>query len=940
MDEKNSPDSTGSSEEPTLPQEEPGTVHLTASPAEGAGTVIGNYKLLEKLGEGGFGVVYLAEQTEPIRRKVALKIIKLGMDTKEVVARFEAERQALGLMDHPNVAQVYDAGATDTGRPYFVMELVKGVPITDYCDKHKLPIQERLVIFMDVCRAVQHAHQKGIIHRDLKPSNVLIAEQEDKPVPKVIDFGVAKAVSMELTEKTLFTMEGQMIGTPQYMSPEQAGMGGIDIDTRSDIYSLGVLLYELLTGTTPLEPRRLREAGFAAIEKLIQEEESPKPSTRITTLGEELSTTAQVRKVEPAKLKRLVQGDLDWIVMKALEKDRSRRYESATGLAADIQHHLTDESVQASPPSISYRLRKFGRRYRAALATAALVFAVLVAGVVVSVSQAIRALEAREAEAKQRELAEDQRHLAEANALKAQEAAEEAKAVLAFFRDKVLSAARPKGQRGGLGIDVTIREAVDVAEPQIEKAFGDRPLVEASIRSTLGSTYNFLGEGNAAISQNERAFELREKLLGPEHPATLSSMNNLAISYGDAGRLDEALELREETLELKKKVLGPEYPTTLGSMTNLANSYWDAGRVEKALALREETLELKKKVLGPEHPDTLIAMTNLASSRRDAGRFDESLELNEEVLELSKKVLGPEHPATLLSMNNLAISYANAGRNDEALALREETLELRTKVLGREHPDTLSAMGSLANSYRDAARFDEALALNEETLELREKVLGPEHPDTLISMTNLANSYWDAGRVEKALALREETLDLQKKVLGPEHQGTVLSMANLAVSYRGAGRLDEAVTLSEETLELRKEILGPQHPHTLTSMNSLALCYGQVGRHEEALALQEKTLELQRKVLGPERPSTLGAMTNLANSYHKAGRREEAIALQKKSLAIKRRVLPPGHPFLPKAITNLAKFYEEEGRNTEAQALRKELAELKAGVKAKKPATK
>ncbi len=381
----------------------PGGIDVTAdmtSVAEQAGSVLGNYKLLQQIGEGGFGVVFMAEQTRPVRRKVALKIIKPGMDTREVIARFEAERQALALMDHPNIARVLDAGATESGRPYFVMELVKGVPLTEFCDSNKSSAKDRLDLFVTICRAVQHAHQKGIIHRDLKPSNVMVTLHDNKPVPKVIDFGVSKAISQQLTEKTLFTAYGQMVGTPVYMSPEQAQMSGLDIDTRSDIYSLGVILYELLTGTTPLDAHRLRKTAYAELQRLIREEDAPTPSTRLSTLGDALPQIAQKRKTDPRRLRQLLRGDLDWIVMKALEKERSRRYESASALAADVQRFLAEEPIEARPPSAWYRFSKLAHRNKVALATASLVGLSLIAGTLVSTRQAVRATTA-EAAAKQ-----------------------------------------------------------------------------------------------------------------------------------------------------------------------------------------------------------------------------------------------------------------------------------------------------------------------------------------------------------------------------------------------------------------------------------------------------------------------------------------------------------------------------------------------------------
>src|SRR5262245_35733962 len=349
------------------------------SVTERPGTIIGSYKLLEEIGEGGFGTVFMAEQTSPVRRKVALKVIKPGMDTKQVIARFEAERQALAIMDHPHIARVFDGGTTATGRPYFVMELVKGTPITDFGDQNQLTPRQRLELFVPVCRAVQHAHQKGIIHRDLKPSNVLVSRHDATPVVKVIDFGVAKAIGQELTDKTLFTAFAQMVGTPMYMSPEQAGTSDLDVDTRSDIYSLGVLLYELLTGTTPFDKERFRSAGYDEMRRIIREEEPARPSSRVSTLGEAASTVWENRRTEPRRLCRLLRGEVDWVVMKCLEKDRTRRYETADALAADLERYLADEPVQACPPSAWYRARKFVRRNRVAIGTSAVSLAAVLA---------------------------------------------------------------------------------------------------------------------------------------------------------------------------------------------------------------------------------------------------------------------------------------------------------------------------------------------------------------------------------------------------------------------------------------------------------------------------------------------------------------------------------------------------------------------------------
>ena len=508
---------------------------------EGPGTVIGPYKLLQPIGEGGMGTVYMAEQTQPVRRTVALKLIKSGMGSRQVLARFGAERQALALMDHPSIAKVFDAGTTDAGRPYFVMELVKGVPITKFCDDRRLTLRERLELAIPVCQAVQHAHQKGIIHRDLKPSNILIAMYDGKPVPKIIDFGVAKATGARLTDQTLYTEFGSIVGTLEYMSPEQAELNQLDIDTRSDIYSLGVLLYELLTGSTPLDHKRLKAVLFLEVLRLIREEESPRPSLRLSTT-DELPSIAACRHVEPRKLSGLVHGELDWIVMKALEKDRNRRFETANGLAADLRRYLDDEPVQACPPSISYIMRKFARRNRVTLLTASFVALALLTGTVVSAWQAIRATRAMAT---------------------ARDEAEKANAINEFLMKDLLGQASP--YNNSVPDRLTLREVLDRAAARVETRFRTRPLLEAALRHTIAATYSGLGAYDECGPHFAAALEIYQREKGPwavETGITMAGQGEVLWRTGELSKAEPLLRQATDILR-RARAMGTLTPGTL-----------------------------------------------------------------------------------------------------------------------------------------------------------------------------------------------------------------------------------------------------------------------------------------------------------------------------------------------------------------------------------------
>ncbi len=781
------------------------------SPPDRQSERIGPFRLLEKIGEGGMGIVYLAEQEIPVRRRVALKVIKQGMDTKQVVARFEAERQALALMDHPCVAKVFDAGSTPEGRPYFVMEYVKGVPISQYCDVHRLTNRERLELFRSLCEGVQHAHQKAIIHRDLKPSNILVAEVDGRPTPKIIDFGVAKATAQRLTEKTMFTELGVLIGTPEYMSPEQAELTGEDVDTRTDVYSLGVILYELLVGVLPFDSKDLRNGGFEGIRRMIREEDPKRPSTRFATLGEHSIESARRRRMDVPTILRQLRGDLDWITMKALEKDRARRYGSPMDLAADLARHLADEPVQARPPSTAYRARKFIRRHRFGVTAASVVSVALVAGIV---GTAVGLVRARRSEA-----------LARVEQAKASRVA----AFLSDMLDQVDPIGMGRSLRAHLveeiakqsshGFSLEDVNTVDVARHVLDEEILDKavkrvdtelkeePSLAADLYHTIGSTYYQLQLYTQAAAVWKRAVSLSERAHGVEGELTLHLKADIGGAYRRAGRHREAEVFYREAFETSRRVLGEDAEPTLVFMQDLGDVIRYQGRDDEAESLLRQAMDKMKRTLGPDAHEILWTGNNLAGVLRSQGHFPEAEALLRDTTEKMKRVSGIEHQETLNALNNLAWVLNLSGRPVEAETLLNDILEKSRRVLGDEVYLTLMIRRRLADVYVAQARYDESEPLMRDNLQKMRRTLGDEHPETFLQAHALANLLVTRGRAGEAVPLFLEALSRGRNVLGEADLRTLAISNDLASAYQQMGRRPEAEKLYLATTRT----LGEKH---------------------------------------------------------------------------------------------------------------------------------
>jgi serine/threonine protein kinase len=745
-----------------------------------AGAEIGPYKIITQLGEGGFGSVYLAEQSAPVQRRVALKLIKPGMDSRLVMARFEAERQVLALMDHPSVAKVFDAGLTPEGRPFFVMELVRGEPITRFCELERVNVEDRVRLMMKVCGAVQHAHMKGVLHRDLKPSNILVSLVDGEPLPKVIDFGVAKALHQRLSESTIYTEMGQMIGTPEYMSPEQA-RGSADVDTRADIYALGAILYELLSGVPPLDVGARRKEGQAALERTIEQEHPPAPSVRLSELAKS-GQFAAFRGIDAPTALRRVRGDLDWIVLKCLEKERSRRYSSAAALAEDLERYLQDDPVLAGPPSATYRAAKFIKRHRVAVIASALVLLSLVGGIIGTTYGLARAKQETAA---------------------AERARDESEAVTSFLI-KMIESVDPDEA----GRDVTVRAALDQSSKDLHKSFADRPLVEARVRHALGISYWQLGFLEQADEHLPAVVDLRRKALGPEHRDTLRALANVGGLRLEQGRFAEAEEILKEAVEGFTTTLGPGHGLTLGVASNLAVLYSRRGADQEALEMSRRVYEGQKIARGPDHEQTLGALINLGDQLSEMGRMDEAEPLLKEAVERWERAHGQEKTGTLIALHSWGMHKKNQGKFDEAEAIIRRVIDARSRILGEQHVDTLTAIGNLGVILTSKKQMIEAEAALTRAWTGMRNTLGDGHPTTLRVLNLLSTNLEEQGWPERSRPVIEQIIHSARTLarepdIGP---GDLNDLAHALLHMQPAEQQDvnTALALAKRACEVER----------------------------------------------------------------------------------------------------------------------------------------
>jgi eukaryotic-like serine/threonine-protein kinase len=939
------PTAPGDSNGETRTLGQPAKVEADASakPRQSLPGRIGNYRIVRLLGEGGMGAVYEAEQDQP-RRIVALKVIKSAWASPSLLHRFEQESAALARLHHPGIAQVYEAGTADSGtgtQPYFAMEyIVGGQTLTEHAKDRGLNTEQRLNLIAEVCDAVQHAHQRGIIHRDLKPGNILVDEHGH---PKILDFGVARITDSD-TQATRQTDVGQLVGTLAYMSPEQALADPLALDTRSDVYALGVILYELLAGKLPYDlSNKLHEA--------------------VLTIREKDATSL-------SSVSRIYRGDIETVVAKAMEKDKARRYASAADLAADIRRHLKDEPIVARPASAGYQLYKFSRRHRALVGGIAAVFVVLLGGIVVSTLEAARARGAEHAAvlagqtaaierdhartAEQQAIQERNRavtaeHQAEQDRNRARDSevralndrnlaveqkkraateAATAAAVNNFLQNDLLAQASNATQAtpdSKPDPNLTVRMALDRAATRVEGKFTNQPLVEAAIRQTLGHTYSDLGAYPEAEKHLQRAIDLRSRILGPEHQDTLESQLLLADCLNTDLKPAQAEPLMTKVLEIERRLFGESDPRTLEAISTMGYTYVRQGKYPEAEALLRPALDRARRALDNDDPALLLILTNLAPALANQGKLAQAATVEIDLLQASRRVNGPEHPHTVGAMQTLASYYARMRQLSKAAELYQQVIEIQGRVRGADHPNRLLTMGGLARLYQLEGKFEESKQLYLKLIAAWRRVGGDEDSRTLTAINNLTIVYSQQGQYADAERLLENLLAIRQRVSGEEGLETLTVKQNLAATYVEQGKYEQAEPMLNRVLEVRRRVLGAEDPQTLSAMGWLASVYVGQGKYGQAEPMLNSILEVRRRVSGAEHLDTLIAMNALAAMYQRQGRNADADALYAKVAEAARRTLGPQHAETLSALSGIGSIRIQLRKYAEAEPVLREV---------------
>ncbi len=818
-------------------------------------TNIGPYQILDVLGEGGMAVVYLAEQSEPVKRRVALKIVKAGMDSKQVVARFRSEEQALAVLDHPYIAKIFDGGIAESGRPYFAMEHVKGMPITDYCDEHRLNNEQRLELFIQVCSAVQHAHLKGLIHRDLKPSNILVGVVDGTPEPKIIDFGIAKATSTTLTEATLYTRIGQIVGTPQYMSPEQAGLTGLDIDTRADIYSLGVVLYELLVGTVPLD---LHAVGEEAMRFALREREPPKPSTRFTELGNTRNEIADARATDPDDIKRQLQGDLDWVVMRAIEKDRTRRYETVNALAMECRRVLRHEAVLARPPSPGYLLGRFVRRNRVVVLSGSLAILAIIGGGAAATIGMFRAIEAERIAVTEAETARE----------------------VSTFLIELFGSSDPFASQE-LSTDISARDLVERGSVRLESELADRPAIQARLLTTLGVVLGNLGDVERSAELVEKAYRIRTE----KFPASDSDLADSRYALGkvayDKGDYQLSIEHFESALALYTATEGSDSAAVADTLEFIASSYSQQGQFQEARAALERSGEIFRQIptisngaLARNVNALGLTLYMMGDYLGATGAFEDAVRYFEG---------GEKTGLYARAVANLATTYHLTGQMDRAEPTHREALELKREVFGPRHMEVAYSLSNMGNLFRDLGNYGEAQAMLEDAISVFADALGDDHANVAVVRIGLGHVFQEAGQYEQATANYERSFSVVRDVFGEGSVREIQTLNGMAYLALEQERYEVAEGLFQDTVE-KARALDDSHPELGRSYAGLASIPTSTRSPEERELLFNDAIGIIDKTTGENSVPAVDARIRFARHLRANGEVERARGVFKDAL--------------------------------------------------------